>query len=76
MTRILSIIGMSIALLLFGVWTIILGVVLPIMQRHLSPRLIVVLVGFAYTDWFIFRELRQKIRKNPQPRPQTPVDSN
>jgi hypothetical protein len=59
---------MSIALLLFGGFTVFL-VVLPIIQRHLSPKLIAIFVGVIYTDWFIFSELRQKIKERPKAQP-------
>ena len=74
MTRILWIIGLSIALLVFGGWTILI-VYAGISHRHLNSKGLAMLICNGGGAWFIFQQLRQTIRERKPTRPY-PVDSN
>ena len=62
MTRILWIVGLSIALLVFGGWTI-LALIAGITHEHLNQKGWVILLGSAYGAWIIFRYLCEKVRE-------------
>lgn len=71
MTRILWIIGLSVALFVFGGWTIAI-LIAGITHRHLNTRGLVMLWGNGYIAWITFQYLREKIRE-PKPK-RTPPD--
>jgi len=74
MTRILWIVGLSIALFVFGGWTI--GITYAgISHKHLNSKGIVMLACNGYVAWITFQYLRQKIGER-RPGSIRPVDSN
>lgn len=74
MTRILWIVGLSLALLVFGGWTILI-VHAGISYRHLNSKGIAMLVCDGYIAWITFQYLRQKIGER-RPASIPPVDPN
>lgn len=69
MTRLLWIIGLSIALLVYGGWTI--GIIYAgISREHLNSRGVVMLIFNGYVAWITLQYLIQKICE-----PRTPVSS-
>ena len=60
MTRILWITGLSIALFVFGGWTILI-VYVGISHRHLNLKGIEMLVCNGFVAWITIQYLRQKI---------------
>jgi hypothetical protein len=73
MTRILWIIGLSLALFVFGGATI-LTIYAGITHRHLNSKGLVMLVGGGYVAWITLQYLRLKIGERKPP-PIIPVDS-
>jgi NADH:ubiquinone oxidoreductase subunit H len=61
MTRILWISGLSLSLLVFGGWTILI-LIAAITHRHLNQKGLLMLVCDAYITWITFNYLRQKLR--------------
>jgi hypothetical protein len=74
MTRILWIAGLSIALFVFGGWTVVI-VYAGISHRHLNSRGLVMLVCNGYVAWITFQYLRHKISER-KAESIVPVDSN
>jgi hypothetical protein len=62
MTRMLWILGLSIALFVFGGWTVLI-VIAWIARRHLNTRGFTMLIGDGYVAWITFQYLLQKIRE-------------
>jgi hypothetical protein len=62
MTRFLWFAGLSLALIVFGGWTV--GILcVGISHRHLSSKAIVMLVANGYVAWITFQYLRQNLAK-------------
>jgi hypothetical protein len=61
MTRILWISGLSLSLLVFGGWTILI-LFAAITHRHLNQKGLLMLVCDGYVAWITFNYLRQKLR--------------
>lgn len=60
MTRVLWIIGLSFALLVFGGWTVVI-LIAGITHKHLNRTGLMMLVANGYLAWIILKYLRQKI---------------
>jgi hypothetical protein len=74
MTRILWITGLSLALFVFGGWTIVI-IYAGISHRHLNSKGIAMLASDGYVAWITLLYLRQKISEC-KPTSIVPVDSN
>jgi hypothetical protein len=74
MSRILWIVGLSLALFFFGGWTIVI-IYAGIAHRHLNLKGIAMLVCDGYVAWITFQYLRQKIAERKSA-PIAPSDSN
>jgi hypothetical protein len=69
MTRILWIVGLIFALLVYGGISVI-GVIALISHRHLNQTGIILLLSNGYVTWITFRYLVLKIRR-AEPKPQS-----
>jgi hypothetical protein len=63
MTRIFWIVGLSIALLFYGAWIVVI-VTTGITHRHLNHKGVVMLISDAYIVWITYHYLRQKLTEH------------